>query len=165
MVGCKNCFLFDADKLNSKVGYFNTQRDMLVFLLNVVMNIKVHGLKFCKCNRVICEPCQIANIFKEEITFKLYENCFNLDLLNKVKENLHIHLINLLEKKDHFLCKIINDKYYYVHRCYFTGKTITKDVYSAVLEWESSQIKEIKNNNSRVTVENIFKKERLIFCI
>ena len=112
MVGCKNCFLFDDDKLNSKVGYFNTQRDMLVFLLNVVMNIKVHGLKFCKCNRVICEPCQITDTFKKEITFKLYKNCFNLDLLNKDKENLHIHLINLFEKNYNFLCKIINDKYY-----------------------------------------------------
>ena len=112
MVVCKNCFLFDADKFNSKVGYFNTQRDMLVFLLNAAMNIKVHGLKFCKCNRVICEPCQITDTFKKEITFKLYKNCFNLDLLNKVKENLHIHLINLFEKNYNFLCKIINDKYY-----------------------------------------------------
>ena len=85
---------------------------MLVFLLNVIMNIKVLTLQFCKCNRVICEPCKIADIFKEEITFKLYENRFNLDLSNKVRENLHVHLINLLEKHDYFLCKIINDKYY-----------------------------------------------------
>lgn len=103
MTTCKNCFLFDNKKLHSKVGYFDTRRDMFVFLVNVIMNIKVHNLQFCKYNRTICEPCKIADIFKEEITYKLYENCFNLDLLNKVRENLHLNVVNLLEKQDHFL--------------------------------------------------------------
>lgn len=121
----------------------------------------MHVFQFCKCNRVVCDPCQIADIFKEEITFKLYENCFNLDLLSKVKENLHVYLINLLEKKDHFLCKIINDKYCYVHKCFFTRKNIITDVYSAVIEWENLKIEEIKNNGARVNVGNFLKKEVL----
>ena len=121
---------------------------MLVFILNVILNIKMHYLQYCKCDGInICKPCEIADIFKEEISYKLY-NCFDLDFLSKVRENLHLHLNNLLENHDHFLCRIINERYCYNWKCFFTGKKSILDVHSAVLEWENIKIENIKNNNA-----------------
>lgn len=52
--------------------------------------------------RNICLPCQMADIFNKQTTYKVYENCLDLDVLLKIKENPHLQLINLLEKHDHF---------------------------------------------------------------
>ena len=157
MSGCKNCFLFNNEKLNSKMGYFECRRDLFDFLINTIMNIQWHHLKYCKCNKTICGPCQIADIFKEEVTYKLYKNCFNFDLLNQVRENLHIYLHNLLEKNDHFLCKIINEKYFYVHKCHYTGKTVMKR--------EKKKIENIKNSDVQINAKNFLKNDKLIFGV
>ena len=112
MAFCRNCFLFDEFKLHSKLGFFEIRKEMVIFMLNVMLNIHKYVLDYCKCDgETICLSCEIANIFNEKITYEIYKNCLNIDILLKIKENLHVQLIRLLEKHDHFLCKIINEKY------------------------------------------------------
>ena len=110
--------------------------------------------------RNICLPCQMADIFNKQTTYKVYENCLDLDVLLRVKENPHLQLINLLEKHDHFLCKIINEKYQYYHKCFFTGKHIYLDIERAYLEWEKTKIDKIVCNQPSVFLENYFKENK-----
>ena len=80
---------------------------MVVFILNVIFNIQKYFLDYCKCDgETICLPCEIADIFNGQTTYKVYKKCIDLDVPFKVKENHHLQLNNLLEKHDHFLCKI-----------------------------------------------------------
>ena len=162
MASCKNCFLFDEYKLYSKVGFFERRQDMLIFILNVILNIRKYYFEYCKCDgENVCLPCQTAEIFNEETVNKIYKNCLDLDMLCKVKENLHLNLNNLLEKHDHFLCKVINERYHYYHKCIFTGKHVFLDIGVAVPEWENLKVNEIVNNKPQVNLENYFMKENI----
>lgn len=162
MVSCKNCYLFDELKLYSKIVFFERSQDMLIFILNVILNIKKYYLDYCKCDgENVCLPCESAKIFNEQTTYKVHKNCLDLDVLSKVKENLHLNLNNLLENNDHFLCKVINERYHYYHKCIFTGEHVFLDIGVAVSEWEKSKINEIVNNKPEVNVENYFTKNNL----
>lgn len=55
--------------------------------------------------------------------------------LSKVRKNLHINLDELLDMHDHFLCKIINEKFYYEYKCFFTGEKCHYDVEYCVKTW------------------------------
>ena len=159
MAFCGNCFLFDEFKLYSKVGFFETRKGMLIFMVNVIMNIQNYVYDYCKCDgQTICLPCEIAKIFDEKLTYEIYENCFSFDLLSKIKDNLCIQLINLQESHDHFLCKILNEKYnYHQEKCIFTGKPISISVREACQEWEKIRIDKIVNRKLTVPVRNFLK--------
>ena len=91
MATCGNCFLFGEYKLYSKVGFFETRKEMVIFMLNVIMNIQKYVLDFCKCDgETICSLCQIAQIFDEKVTYEICKNCFDLNMLLKIKENIHV---------------------------------------------------------------------------
>ena len=152
MVFCNNCFLFDEFNFQSKIGFFESQKEVVSFMINVLMNIQKYVYGYCKCDgQTICFPCEIAKILDEKLTHKIYENCFNFDLLSKIKDNLCIQLINLQESQDHFLCEILNEKYkYHQEKCIFTGKPITISVREACREWEKIRME--KNMNQKLTV-------------
>lgn len=76
----------------------------------------------------------------KKTVYKIYKNCLNLDFLSKVKENLHLQMCMLFEEKDHFLYKIINEKFYYHQKCMFTGTNIYVDVSVTYSEWEKIKI-------------------------
>ena len=68
-----------------------------------------------------------------------------------------MQLNNLLESSngnDHFLCKILNEDYYYEEGpSMFTEEPINISVRTAYLQWEKIQIENIVNNDSYVLVE------------
>ena len=159
MAFCGNCFLFDEYKLYAKIGFFESWKEMMVFMINVILNIQKYVIDFCKCDsQTTCLPCEIAETFNEKLTYEIYENCFNFDLLLKIKDNLCIQLINLKETHNHFLCKILNEKYeYYQEKCFFTGRPINISVKDAYHEWEKIQIDKIVNQKLTVPVRDFLK--------
>ena len=161
MASCKNCFLCDEFKLHSKVGFFESRKDMAVFILNVILNVQKYFIQFCKCDgETICLQCEIANMFDSKTTYEIYKNCLNLDFLLKVKQNLHLKLCELQEKHNHFLCKIINEKYHYSIKSVFSGEDIFFDVKKALTEWEETKTEEICRGKVSVIVEDYFKENR-----
>ena len=94
------------------------------------------------------------------IAKQLYKNCLNLDFLLKVKQNLHLKLCELQEKHNHFLCKIINEKYQYSIKSVFSGEDIFFDVKKALTEWEETKTEEICRGKVSVIVEDYFKENR-----
>ena len=157
MAHCDNCFLFDEFKLYSKVGFFELRKEMVIFMLKTKLNIQKYFLDFCKCDgNSICLVCEIGEIFNKNLTYEIYKNCLNLNLMCNIKENLHVKLNSLLEKHHHFLCKILNEDYYYEQGpSMFTGDPITFSVRTAYLQWEETQIRDIVDNESYVFVKKI----------
>ena len=69
---CKNCFLFDEEKLNSYMNYFPDKHSLTLFLLNVILNIQDKYLSFCKFDgKNICILCQ-GNIYYREYEYTVY---------------------------------------------------------------------------------------------
>ena len=113
MAVCKNCFIFDEFKLRSKIGFFETRQSMVVFILNAILNIEKYFLDFCKCDgENVCAVCDCAEMFKRT-QFAVHKNSLNYDFVNKVRGNLYLKLSELIEDNNHFVCKIINEKYSY----------------------------------------------------
>ena len=73
-------------------------------------------------------------------------------------------MCTLFNKKDHFLCKIINKKFNYYHKCMFGGTDVYADVSVIYSEWEKIKIKELVTNDAKVIVSN-FLKENLFFKV
>ena len=158
MAACKNCFLYNEINLHAKVGFFETRKDLVLFLLNIVLNIKDLFIDNCKCDgENICQPCSMGEIFNEKTVYEIYKNCLNLDFLSKIKEKLHLNMCTLFDKKDDFLCKIINKKFNYYHKCMFTGTDVYPDLFVVYSEWEKIKIKELVTNDAKVIVSNFFK--------
>ena len=157
MAQCNNCFIFDEFKLYSKVGFFESRKEMVIFMLNTILNIQKYFLDFCKCDgNSICLVCEIGEIFNKNLTYKIYKNCLDLNLMSNIKENLHVQLNRLLEKSDHFLCKILNEEYYYEQgNSMFTGEPITFSVRTSYLQWEETQVKDIVDNEAYIFVKKI----------
>ena len=159
MAHCNNCFLFDEFKLYSKVGFFESRKEIVTFMLNTILNIQKYFLDFCKCDgHSICLLCKIGGVFNKNLTYEIYKNCLDLNLMSKIKENLQVQLNNLLESSsnDHFLCKILNEEYYYEQGpSLFTGEPITFSIRTAYLQWEKTQIEDIVDNESYVVVKKL----------
>ena len=85
MAQYSNCFLFDEFKLYSKVGFFELRKEMVIFMLNTILNIQKYFLDFCKCDgNSICLVCEIGEIFNKNLTYEIYKNCLNLNLMSKI---------------------------------------------------------------------------------
>ena len=103
MAACNNCYLFDQLKLHAKVGFFKARKHMVIFILNVLLNIENLHFDFCACtDENICYPCFLADIYDEDQVYAVYKNCLDLDFLSRFKEDLHTHLCRLFDAKSHF---------------------------------------------------------------
>ena len=148
MAPCKNCFLFDEEKLENACCFL-TERYLLAFsLLNVVLNFQKMWLQFVY---PVCLPCQ-ANICYRDYHYVVYKNCLNLDFLSKVRENLHQNLLKMSTSYNHFLCEKINKKYLYHHKGWFTGENVTYDLDFCLTFYEKSEMNKIIDTDFKIVI-------------
>lgn len=153
---CRNCLQEDNEIFKYKCNVFGNRHYLVLFLVNIILNIKKMRNDFCKCDgETICLVCQSMKIYKD-YEHVVYRNCLNLDFLCKVRENLIQNMYRLFTMNNHFVCKIINEKYQYDHKDWFTGNKNFYDLDSALTFFEQKQINKIINNNCKVLVEKIF---------
>ena len=118
---CKNCLKDDNDLFEYKCNVFKDKHNLMLFLLNIVLNIQKIWEEYCVCDgEYICLVCQVNTIYKE-YEYVIFQNCLNLDFLAKVRENICGNLNRLLTLKSHFVCHIIYNKYQYQYKDWFTG--------------------------------------------
>ena len=138
---CKNCFLFDEEKLEESFYHFKDRHSLVLFMLNIILNIQKIYLEFCKCDGTnICLPCQSNNCYKE-YQDQIYQHCLNFDFLSNVKVNLHRNLFKMVATFNHFLCEILNRKYQYSFKCWFTGEELKYDLDTCLVQYEEQKIK------------------------
>ena len=78
----------------------------------------------------------------------LYEHSFNMDFLLK----FHQHLIKNLNIDCHFVCEVINKKYFYILKYLFDGSKKDFDFSDCLHEFENKKINQIKNNGFKVVI-------------
>ena len=121
---CKSCIKFDKDIFDHKCSVFENRHSLVLFLLNIILNIQNKWEEFCTCDGIdICLVCQLnTNYFKYEHI--IYTNCLNLDFLSKLREKIISYLHLLLQDDSHFVCQIITEGYQDHHKDWFTGNDL-----------------------------------------
>ena len=116
----KSCFKFHKDYFDHTCAVFENRHSLVLFLLNIILNIKKKWEEFCTCDGIdICLVCQLTTHYFKYEHIK-YKNCLNLDFLSKARENIVSNLHLLLQDDRHFVCQIINEKYQHYHVDWFT---------------------------------------------
>ena len=126
---CNNCFKDNADAFEKATCQFYSQCSLVIFLLNVVLNIKdlLFWEQYCFCEKVKnsvnrCSVCQIRIVYLND-EYKIYENSFALNFLSKFHTHLVKNLKCLLLKPDsHIACRLVNKTFCYVFKDWFDGK-------------------------------------------
>ena len=126
---------------------------MVIFLLNVVLNIEKFWKDFCFCTncKLICSVCQMQIVYLND-QHNLYEHSFNMDFLLKFHQHLIKNLNSLLEIDCHFVCEVINKKYFYILKYLFDGSKKDFDFSDCLHEFEIKKINQIKNNGFKVVI-------------
>lgn len=57
----------------------------------------------------------------------------------------------------HFTCELINEKFFYVHKDWFTGKLDNYYLPQCLQVFERNKIKEIKNNDFKIVLNSLKK--------
>ena len=88
--------------------------------------------------------CQFRQVYFDD-QFKLYEHCFDLNYLVRFHYHLTENLQRLLKETDtHFVCRLINKKFFYKNKKFFNGQTYCYSVEKALIFYEKTFIKKIE---------------------
>ena len=124
---CNNCFKDNVDAFEKATCQFNSLRSLVIFLLNVVLNIKDLREQYCFCEKVKnsvnrCSVCQFRIAYLND-EYDIYENSFDLYFLSKFNTHLVKNLkCLLLESDSHIACRLVNKRFCYVFKDWFDGK-------------------------------------------
>lgn len=121
---CMNCFNSNPTKLGELFEFAANQgrKNFLIFILNIILNIEKTYNYYCFCkNKRQCLVCATATSFKD-VQYGLHQHCLNFNKSNLVVVDLHIALNEILKENNHFVCNVINNKYYYSCDNWFSGK-------------------------------------------
>ena len=124
-MSCQNCFQDNIDAFEKATCVFSSRRPLVIFLLNVVLNIKDLWDRYCFCEKSCISPCFVCQFRLVYLNddFDIYENFFDLHFLFTFHRHLYKNLKRApLEIDSHFLCELINKKYFYTHKNWFDGK-------------------------------------------
>ena len=154
----QNCFKDNVDAFKKATCQFNCRRLLVIFLLNVVLNIKDLWIHYCFCDKfsvLSCSVCQFRVVYLND-EYDIYENYFDLNFLS----NFHRHLYKnlkclLLETDSHIACRLINKNYSYVHKDWFDGSLEQFYLPYCLDIYEIRKINQIKNNEFKIVLDLI----------
>ena len=90
------CEMSQNDEIfNKTFTEFESRRGVVVFLLNIVLNIQELGVKlFCHCENVtdFCDFCKVFKKYKN-IQYLIYENSLKFNFLERQKERCTFNLL------------------------------------------------------------------------
>ena len=112
-MACKNCFKDNEELFIQTTTTFKSCWSLVVFLLNVVLNIKDIWTRFCKCEKVsvYCLACQFRITYKND-EYDIYENSFNMDYLERFHLHVFRNLLKLLKTDSHLACELVNRQFF-----------------------------------------------------
>ena len=155
-MNCQKCFKDNVEAFEKATCQFCSRRSLVIFLLNVVLNIKDLWDHYCFCDKVgvlPCLVCQFRVVYLND-EYDIYENSFDLNFLL----DFHLHILKnlgcLLLKTDcHITCHLINEKYFYVQKNWFDG-SLEQFYLSFCLDiYKNKKINEIKNKFFKIVTD------------
>ena len=150
---CENCFVNKTEKFAKASCIFKSCQPMVIFLLNVILSIEKFWKDFCFCTDsiLICSVCKMRLIYLND-QCDIYENSFNMDFLLKFHQHLIKNLNSLLEINCYFVCKVINEKYFYTLKDLFDGSKKHFNLCDCLNEFENKKNNQIKSNDFRIAI-------------
>ena len=85
--------------------------------------------------------------------YDLYESSLNFNFLAIYHSHVYSNLKKLLEVKNHVVCKLVNTKFYYLNKDWFTGERDRYYLPYCLDIYESNQINKIKKNEFKVVID------------
>ena len=164
-MSCQNCFKDDAEAFEKVTCQFRGRRLLVIFQLNVVLNVKDLWDRYCFCDKVgvescsvfvpPCSVCQFRAVYLND-EYDIYENSFDLNFLSK----FHSHVLRnlrclLLETDCHITCQLINRKYFYTHKDWLDS-SLEKFYLPYCLDiYENKKLNDIKKNDFKIVIDPI----------
>ena len=94
-MSCQNCFKNNMDAFEKATCVFSSCRPLVIFILNVLLNIKDFKNCLCICKKdFLCLPCQFRMVYLND-DYDIYENSFNLHFLFVFHRHLYENLKRL----------------------------------------------------------------------
>ena len=110
---CKNCFKDNIEAFEKATTVFSSRRPLVIFLLNVILNIKDLKDRYCFFKKSIvlpCFVCQFRMVYLND-DYDIYENSFDLHFLFTFHRHLYKNFKKLLLRTDSPLaCELVNKK-------------------------------------------------------
>ena len=155
-MNCQKSFKDNVEAFEKATCQFRSWRSLVIFLLNVILNIKDLWDRYCFCDKVGVLPCLVCQFrvvyFNDE--YDIYENSFNLNFLS----DFHQHVVRnlrclLLETDSHIACHLINKKYFYMHKYWFDGSIEQFYLPYCLDVYENKKINDIKNKDFKIVID------------
>ena len=155
-MSCQNCFKNNMDAFEKATCVFSSCRPLVIFILNVLLNIKDFKNCLCICKKdFLCLPCQFRMVYLND-DYDIYENSFNLHFLFVFHRHLYENLkILLVEVESHLACELINKNHFYVHKDFFDGKIERFYLSDCLEDYENKKINYIKKNDLKIVLDKI----------
>ena len=157
---CENCFKDKISAFEKTTQEFISRRPMVIFLLNVVFNIKNLSDQYCFCKRTSssilpCLTCQFRMAYLND-EFDIYENSLDMHFLVTFYHHLYKNLKRLLlETNSHLVCELVNKKYFCTRKDWFSRKVERFYIPNCLDNFENKKINKIKNNDLKVVLDPI----------
>ena len=159
-MSCDQCFRKNAGEFEKVSNVFTSRRPLLVFMLNVILNVEQIWEEYCSCSNTgkqTCLICEFRQVYFND-QFQLYEHCFDFNYLARFHYYLSENLQRLLKETDtHFVCRLINKKFFYKNKNFFNGQTYCYSVEEALVFSEKTFIKSIEKNDFKIIVNDFNK--------
>ena len=149
----RNCYQDNKEAFDRATCVFSSRRALVVFLLNILLNIKKEWEKYCYCEMLPgkCSVCRFRDVFKDD-EYQIYKNCFDLHFLAEFHLNFYNCLERLLAVNNHVVCHLINVPFRYHFKDWFTGSDEYFDLPYCVEMYEKREIEKITSNGCRVVI-------------
>ena len=159
---CQNCFKDNVDSFKKATCQFQSRRSLVIFLLNVVLNVKDLWEHYCFCDNVgvlPCSVCQFRTVYLND-EYDIYENSFDLNFLSNFQRHVYKTLKCLLLETDcHRACHLIKRKYFYVHKDRF-DRSVERFYLPYCLDiYKNRKMNKIKNNDFKIVLDPIVLKK------
>ena len=92
---CQNCFKDNVDAFEKATFQFSSPRLLVIFLLNVALNVKDLWEHYCFCDKVgvlLCSVCQFQADYLNG-KYDIYENSFDLNFLSNFDRHVYKNLV------------------------------------------------------------------------
>ena len=123
---CENCFKDNINVFEKITQQFISRRPMVIFLLNVVLNIKDLSDRYCFCKRtssiLLCLTCQFRMVYLND-EFDIYQNSLDMHFLVTFYHHLYKNLKRLLlETNSHLVCELVKKSIFIPIKTGLAGK-------------------------------------------
>ena len=157
MSSCTNCFRSDTEKIKKlfKEKAEEGRESLLILILTVVLNIPKMASYYCTCRyNYLCLVCLCQKHFTNS-QYMLYQHSLDFYPLHPIVSDLTSCMCTLSCSDHHFVCSVLNTKYYYTMENWFSGKKAIFSISEVLRKWEDSYYK--NRVGSILTVEGFFK--------